>query len=94
MTHNRKTNTMHEAAMAMACGGGKDQIADDGVPLSAAAMHGSTLQLSESDGEACCGSECDCKGDDKAKSIPPRTTFTVGGSKPSPVKVPHENAGA
>ena len=67
----------------------------DGVALRAKAMHGSTQQMSEHDEDACgCGSGCDCEGEAKPKSGPPKTTFTVGGAKPSPVKVPHENAGA
>jgi anaerobic magnesium-protoporphyrin IX monomethyl ester cyclase len=95
VTHNRKTNTMHEAALAMACGGGKEQMDDDGVPLMGAAMHGSKQQMADHVHEAgaCgCGSGCDCE-DGKAKSGPPKTTFTVGGAKPQPIKVTHESAG-
>jgi hypothetical protein len=92
VTHNRKGNTMHDAAMAMACGGGKEQM-DDGVPLQAVAMHGSTQQMSD---EACgCGSGCNCEGDEKAtaKVGPPKTTISFGGVKRPAVKVPHEIAG-
>jgi anaerobic magnesium-protoporphyrin IX monomethyl ester cyclase len=93
VTHNRKTNTMHEAAMAMACGGGKQQMEDGDVPIAAAALHGSSQQMCENDHEAgACGSGCDCK-DEKAKVGPPKTTFTAGGGKPKPVKVTHESAG-
>jgi anaerobic magnesium-protoporphyrin IX monomethyl ester cyclase len=94
VTHNRKGNTMHEAAMAMACGGSTEQMADDGVALRASALHGSTQQMCDGDDAGSCGSDCDCKGEEKAKAGPPRTTFTVGGTKPAQIKVPHENAGA
>jgi hypothetical protein len=80
--------------MAMACGGSTEQMADDGVALRASALHGSTQQMCDGDDAGSCGSDCDCKGEEKAKAGPPRTTFTVGGKKPAQIKVPHENAGA
>jgi anaerobic magnesium-protoporphyrin IX monomethyl ester cyclase len=48
-THNR-TSTMHDAAVAMACGGGKEQMADDDAPGARAApmaCGGGKEQLSE-----------------------------------------------
>jgi anaerobic magnesium-protoporphyrin IX monomethyl ester cyclase len=38
VTHNRPASTMHDAAMAMACGGGKEQLDDsleDDAPVEA-----------------------------------------------------------
>jgi hypothetical protein len=102
VTHNRKNNTMHEAAVAMACGGGKEQLADDDAPLMAAPLHGGRQQMDEQHAcagngaqDACgCDADCGCESDKRAKSGPPRTTFTIGGAKPNPVKASHENAGA
>ncbi len=102
VTHNRKNNTMHDAAVAMACGGGKQQMTEGAAPLRAAAMHGSHAQMA--DGDACgsghgydacgCGSGCDCESEKTQKSGPARIVVTRNGVDSKTVKPPHEAAGA
>ena len=93
-THRRPASTMHDAASAMACGGGAEQMTE--AELEAAERAGLALHAAVASSKEACGCGDGCEGDGACghdePPPPPRTVFTRGGPKANVHGKSHDDA--